>query len=175
MNLVQHLPLILGVEAVISCVVAVYLIWTFKLKTVYRAVFYRQVQVSGMGSKQVLKVAQKDFKPSATSVNYEKNDYPILFDKMAYTDGRKHVWAFDLDEKIGLTFGGKHDIGDPQLVGGLLYSGLLKRFANMVNAIDTTVWILIIALVVVALLSFVSGLFASPYILPPTNSTVPLP
>lgn len=173
MSVMQLLPYILAVEGVISVVVGVFLLWHFRIRQIYRVEFYRRVASNSFGSKKLVKVGQKDFKPTQKDVEYKKHSYPILFDKMVSTDGRKHIWAFELEENIGLTFGGSHDIGNPSLVADILYSGVLKRFASMVHALDTSTIMLIVAFVVIAVLAFVAGLFGSPYILPSSAGVAP--
>lgn len=165
MNIIEMMPYVLAVEAVIACVALVWVIWHFKLRIVYKAEFFRQTGSTAFGSKKLVKVGQKDFKPTDQNVTYKGASYPIMFDKKAHDDGRVHVWAFDVEKKIGLTFGGYHDIGDPDFVDDLLESGVLKQLSRLISSVNLTTWIIIALFAVVAVLAFVSGLFASPYVL----------
>lgn len=173
MTVISLMPYILAVQVVILGVVGTWLVWHFKLRIVYKAEFYRQIDVTSLGAKKLVKVGTKEFKPDSDHVDYKGKAYAIFFEKMVSTDGRVSVWAFDIEKKHGLTFGGSHDVGDVEFAEDLLYSGFIKRLAHLVASIDMTFWLTIVLLVVVAVLAFVVGLFVSPYILPvPTPAPV---
>lgn len=166
MSIISLMPYILASQAVILGVVGTWLIYHFKLRVVYKADFYRQTGSSAMGSKKLVKIGSKEFKPDAEHVDYKGKAFTILFEKMVSTDGRKSIWAFDVEKGLGLTFGGSHEVGDTEFAEDLLYSGFIKRLARYISSVDMSFIMVIGLFIVVAILAFVVGLFVSPYILP---------
>lgn len=181
MSIMAIMPYILAAQAIILGVVGFWLVWHFKLRTVFKAELYEALNKSAFGTTQYFKVATVEFKKDDKTVNHKKyGAFTVYHNKKVQTDGRVHVWAFDANTKEGLTFGGTHETADPTFTQALLYSGVVKRFTNMITAFDAQTWLIIILLVVVAVLCFISGLFASPHILPQpvspaVNSTVSVP
>lgn len=176
------MPYILGVQAIVLGVVGTWLVYHFKLRTVFRADFYKPVDPnqgllrSEQTKNKYFKVGSKEFKADDKEVHSAKHGtFGIKFDKMLSTDGRQHIWAFDVETKRGLTFGGSHDIGDPDYAEDLLYSGVLKRFTRLVGSFDATTLLIIVVLVAVAVITFMLGLFVSPYILPQPVPVTPAP
>lgn len=177
------MPYILGAQALILGVVGSYLVWHFKLRTVFRADLYEPLDkdkgllaLQNVHANRYFKVGEQEFKSGAKYVKSKQfGSFEIHMNKMLYTDGRKHIWAFDTVTKKGLTFGGTHDVGDPSYTQDLLFSGVLKRFAHLISSFDATTWLIIIVLVCVAVLCFALGLFASPYLLPGTVPVTPNP
>lgn len=144
------------------------IVWVYftRVRPIHRALFYRVIRNSGVGDKMLIKVGQRNFKPDADFVRFGNEAYPIFFEKMAYRDGNKSVWSFELENKVGITYGGSHDTKSGDIVEGLLYKGVLRRFADSAKSLGTTLTILLVLMVVIAFLAFVAGLFSSPYILP---------
>lgn len=185
MSIISLMPYILAVQACILGVVGTWLVWHFKLRTVYKIDYYKPLEtVANAGlfnkfKKKYHKVGEKEFRPDDREVYHKKHGAVIIkFEEMLYSDGRKHVWAYDVVNKRGLTFGGEYNAGDPDYTEDLLFSGVLHRFAKLINALSTETWLLIIVLVAVAIMAFGLGLFASPHILAqpvpvPVNVTTP--
>lgn len=161
----ELLPYIVGAQMLVFAVVGFVILYHYKIKQRLIAQFFRTVQTGSMGARVVQKIGQKDFNAQAETVRFNKHTFPIKFQKMAFQEGNKKVWCFDLDEDLGLNFGGHFELGDTTFMDNVLESGILKQFVQFAGKLDIMSYIIIALFVVVAVLGFVSGVFSSPYIL----------
>lgn len=179
MSIIAMMPYILGAEACILGVVGFWLLWHFKLRTVYRADLFERLDDTAFGRQQYMKVGQKEFKRGETTANHKIHGaFTIHYDKQTYRDGHKNIWCFDVSNKQGITFGGSHTITNPKYAQSILYNGVLSRFTKLLGALDTTMFLIIALLLGVAVICFALGIFASPYVLPAqsvVNATASVP
>lgn len=162
----------------VGCIVG----WVYwkKVRIFFEAEFWRKANEGGEYAEYEF-VGSKEFKKHEKTIAYKKQTYFLdLKHKLGRTKN-KLIIAFDVDTGDTLQFGGAYRGGNVTLHDELLSGGVFGRIIRGFSGLDQFTMVIIISLCVGMALTFVLGLFISPYVLPsvpvlpPSNVTGVLP
>lgn len=170
---------------------AVWWYYTARIKIGYKAEFYRlmhgvkvknsvtgQVEVKGGVWKRIgvreIKVTDKEV-VFRRGVGGKGDPFQVNLTKPIAQIYGWTLFGFDYDTGDSLTFGGVYQNASPHDIEEFLNDGLIRKMLKFVDQNKAQMMMFIVIFSVLAVMAFVVGLFASPYILPSTVVVTPTP
>lgn len=131
----------------------------YRWRKIYQAHFFVK---TGGGSvcAQYSKVGQKNFKPTDKFVSFKGRSFHVSLDKGALVDCNKVILAYSISDKEAdsrLWFGGFELVGDTRYIYDSVNNEVDAKLQRGIRGIDKLMWVVIGALVVVAVMSFLVG------------------
>lgn len=170
---------------------AVWWYYTVRIKIGYKAEFYRlmhgvkvlnpetkKVEVKGGVWKRIgvreIKVTDKEV-VFRRGISGRGDPFQVNLTKPIAQIYGWTLFGFDYDTGDSLTFGGVYQNASPHDIEEFLNDGLIRKMLKFIGERKTEFLMFMVLMAVIAAMTFVVGLFASPYILPQTVVVTPTP
>lgn len=154
-------------SVVVTLLAVVFWVYWKKVRIYFEAEFWRKSSEGG----EYEWVGSKEFKRHDKVVKFKSHSFFIDIKRKLGRTKNKLIVAFDFDTGDYLNFGGKFLGGSVAYHDEMLSSGVFGRIIRTITSMDAYTLIVIGTLIAGMVLTFVLGLFVSPYLLPVVNAS----